>query len=59
MTKRELTPEQEARIFRVFKKLDVTNDGKISPSDLKVALKRLNITTLPGQGEEQVARVSL
>ncbi len=41
----------EARIAKLFKDLDVNNDGRIDVKELSSGLKRLGVKHMPGQAE--------
>ena len=49
--KPKLSPTDEERIRKLFKELDVNNDGHIDASELNAGLKRLGVPNIPGQAE--------
>ena len=49
--KPKLSRTDEERIRKLFKELDVNNDGHIDASELNAGLKRLGVPNIPGQAE--------
>lgn len=46
----ELPAEEQQRLIKLFKQLDVTNDDKITAEDLAVAFKQMGIPYHPEGG---------
>jgi Ca2+-binding EF-hand superfamily protein len=51
ITKLDISKEEEERLQKLFERLDVDKDGKISVDDLDKSLHQLGVPQVPGQAQ--------
>nr|CAB3266175.1 calcium-binding mitochondrial carrier protein SCaMC-1 [Phallusia mammillata] len=50
-----ISPDKEAYYIKIFKQLDVDNDGRVDVDELKQAYKKMGLLQVPGQAEKFVS----